>query len=120
MKDIMEEGVQEYLMEMFDRLNIKIIDDDHDIINEYAESIVDSITEGYQYTSDAVADNNLRQQRRSEENDKLNNLQKEIDALYQAAQIKGYNFNYKNGVVYETGTRYVGGTVRASFERRVT
>lgn len=115
----MQEWICDYLEEMIEKLGIEINDDISDVIVEYSQGISDGVREGYYLSSNYVADCNLKESVKSREKSEIESLKSELDALYNAIRIKGFNFHYKNNQVYETGEEYVGGSISASYDRPV-
>lgn len=115
----MYDWIYDYLKEMVERLEIKITDDVSDILTEYSNGIADGVSEGYYCSGNYIADHNLNESRKSKAISEIELLKQELNALYDAIRIKGFNFYFKNNRIYESGMEHIGGTVCASYDRLV-
>lgn len=115
----MYDWIYDYLKEMVERLEIEVADEVSDILTEYSNGIADGVTEGYYLSGNYVADCNIKESNKSKEISEVELLKQELDALYDAIRAKGFNFNFKNNCVYESGMEHIGGTVCASYDRPV-
>jgi len=115
----MYDWIYDYLKEMVERLEIKITDDISDILTEYSNGIADGVSEGYYCSGNYIADCNIRGSEKSKVINEVELLKQELNALYDAIKIKGFNFHFNNNCVYETGMEHIGGTVCASYDRLV-
>ena len=113
-----KEWIYDCIMEMLNDINIKIEkDEDSDRISECARDISDGFRESYYCSGDYVADRNLKESTKSKENNKTEQLEKQIELLEKFIYSKGFSFTIKGNSICETGMEYIGGDLMGSFER---
>ena len=113
------EWVKEILEEMFNDLKIGINDDINDRLQKCADDIDEGYKEGYMCSSNYVADQNFQEFKQSEKSNEVEELKNEVELLERFIHSKGFNFKIQCNEIYETGVEYIGGSLSASFERKI-
>lgn len=113
------EWIYDCLVELINDIGIEHTDEITDKLTEKSNEISDAITEGYYYSSDYVADCNLKGHRASEEKSEITRLRQEIQLLNKFISEKGFSYNIKNNSIYEVGYEPCGPFRSASYEKEI-